>query len=107
MPRGAGLPSLYLTCKSMIPPVPCAPPMPGLCAWIQDAKREKRNKGRKRRDGVRNKRHLQGFWRGRAKRLLSFQRSKPSRLYAQERIYGQKKRAPQGTLFVLEVELPG
>jgi hypothetical protein len=34
-------------------------PPPGLCAGREEAKRQKRSKGRKRRDEVRHTRHLQ------------------------------------------------
>src|SRR5258706_11531893 len=76
MSRGAGLTSAYLTCTSIIPPVP-RPPL-GLCAVREEAKRQQRSKERERRIEIRNMRHPQA----------------------------SKKRQSAGTLFFSALEVP-
>src|SRR5882724_11862030 len=105
MPRGAGLPSAYLTCTSIIPPVPW-PPL-GLCARRQEAKRQKSKKERERRVEVRNMRHPQNSGRGSVQKTLLIPALEVPFDYKQRRKIRSKKRGRLAAPSWLRVKLPG
>src|SRR5260370_3648530 len=111
MPRGAGLPSAYRTCTSMIPPGERVPPMPGLCAWRHGHRRQKKSSKRKKRDEVQNMSTSKAFRRARGKKDAESPPWQDSPIIRGGRERMSKKKGahrggrPQGLRLSLEVDI--